>query len=238
MKKHFVSVLIVIGSCATLLAQKTVNDPNTEKRNITGFHAVDVSTGIKLVLTEGVVEEVAVSAATVEFRDNIITKVENGVLRIYYKNEFMKNFKREKRELKAYVSYKSLDQLDAYTGAEVEIDGILKSASLKMKANTGGVIKGAINIDVLEVDQDTGSIITLTGEADKLDVEGDTGSMFKGIDLNTRNCSATASTGAGVYITVQKELNVKANTGGYIKYRGDAGIREVKTNTGGSVTKI
>jgi hypothetical protein len=37
---------------------------------------------------------------------------------------------------------------------------------------------------------------------------------------------------------VEKELNVKANTGGYVKYKGNAGIREVKTNTGGTVSKI
>ena len=46
------------------------------------------------------------------------------------------------------------------------------------------------------------------------------------------------STGAGIYISVEKELNVKADTGGYIKYKGNAGIREIKTNTGGYVSKI
>ena len=46
------------------------------------------------------------------------------------------------------------------------------------------------------------------------------------------------STGAGIHISVEKELNVKADTGGYVKYKGNAGIREIKTNTGGSVSKI
>jgi hypothetical protein len=33
-------------------------------------------------------------------------------------------------------------------------------------------------------------------------------------------------------------MNVKANTGGYVKYKGEGGIREIKTNTGGYVSRI
>ena len=239
MKKLFLFILATITSCSVLLAQKTINDPNAEKRNVTGFHGVHVSTGIRLILTEGSTEEVAVSASKAEYRDKIITEVKNGILKIYYENKFGSiNKRKEKKDLKAYVSYKSLDNLNANTGAEVQIEGILKSSSLKMAANTGAIIKGAIDINDLKVDQNTGSIVTLTGEAGKIEVDGDTGSMFKGIDLKTDNCSATASTGAGVYITVSKELNAKADTGGYVKYKGDAGIRELKTHTGGSISKI
>ena len=47
---------------ALLMAQKEINDPNAEARNVKGFHAVKVSTGIQLVLTQGTSEAVAVSA--------------------------------------------------------------------------------------------------------------------------------------------------------------------------------
>ena len=239
MKKLFLFLLATVAAFNLLLAQKTINDPNAEKRNVNGFHGVHVSTGIKLILTEGSTEDVAVSASKTEFRDKIITKVENGVLKIYYENKFEAiDRKKERKDLKAYVSYKSLDNLNANTGAQVQIEGTLKSSSLKMIANTGAIINGAINIDDFKVDQNTGSIVTLTGQAGKIDVDGDTGSMFKGIDLKTDNCSAKVNTGAGIYITVNKELNAKANTGGYVKYKGDASIRELKTHTGGSISKI
>jgi hypothetical protein len=238
MKRIFLSLLFAAGFSGMLVAQKTINDAHAEKRNVGSFHGVEVATGIKLILSQGNTEEVAVSASTTEFRDNIVTKVENGILKIHYNYELKINRNKEKKELKAYVSYKNLDFLEANTGAEVEIEGVLKAPSLKMKANTGGVINGDINISELDVNQNTGSVITISGETGKLEVEGSTGSIFRGTDLKTPECNATASTGAGIYITVQKELNVKANTGGYIKYKGDAGIREIKTNTGGSVSKI
>jgi hypothetical protein len=238
MKKLLFSLLLV-ATFSSLLAQKTFSDENAEKRTVGTFHGINVGTGIKLVMTEGTSEEVAVSAATVEFRDRIVTEVKGGILKIYYENKLNAiNKKKEKKDLKAYVSYKMLDELNANTGARVQIEGTLKATTLKMNANTGATIKGTVNISDLDVDQNTGSVITLTGDAAKITIDGDTGSTFEGIALKSDNCSATVSTGAGIYITVQKQLNVRANTGGYLKYKGDSANKDVRVHTGGSVSKI
>jgi hypothetical protein len=238
MKKTY-SLIIAFFALTVGYGQKTIHDANAEKRTVGSFHGIHVATGIELILTEGTTQEVAVSAATTEFRDRIETKVEGGILRIQYDNKLRAaNSRKEKKHLKAYVSYTSLDVLNAHTGAEVRIEGTLKSPALKMEVHTGATVKGKIDVDDLSVDQGTGSEVTFTGRADKLTVEGDTGSMFHGIELLTSNCSVTASTGSGVSITVNKELSVKANTGGFVKYKGDATIREIRTNSGGQVTKI
>lgn len=239
MKKIVFSFLVITIIANAALSQKTINDPNAEKRTIGSFHGIDVGTGIALTLTEGNTEEVAVSAATPEFRDKIVTEVKNGILKIHYENKLGSiNKRKESKNLKAYVSYKTLDLLNANTGAEVKINGSLKSASLALNANTGALVNGEVDINTLKISQNTGSKVTLTGKVDKLEIDGDTGSKFKGEDMNTSNCNVSVSTGAGVYINVQKELNVKANTGGFVKYKGTAGIRDVKTHTGGSVSRI
>jgi hypothetical protein len=239
MKKIILSFMLFAGFSATAFSQKTVNDPNAEKRNVSGFHGINVATGIELVLTAGNTEEVAVSASQTEHRDKIITEVVNGILKIHYETKTGAiNRRNESKNLKAYVSYNALDLLHVTTGAEVIIDGKLEAPVLELKANTGGLVKGEINIGTLKVNQNTGSKITLSGKVDKLEAEGDTGSKFMGEKLNTATCQVEMSTGAGIYISVEKELNVKANTGGYVKYKGNAGIREIKTNTGGTVSKI
>ena len=239
MKKVFLSLLLLTGLVAASFAQKTIKDANAEKRTVGSFHGIDVATGIELTLTKGATEEVAVSASEIEFRNKIVTEVVNGILKIHYETKTGAiNRKNESKNLKAYVSYKSLDELSVTTGAEVNIDGVLESTSLDLKANTGGLVKGEINIGTLKVDQNTGSKITLSGKVNSMEAEGDTGSKFMGENLSTNTCSVEMSTGAGIYIAVEKELNVKANTGGYVKYKGNAGIREIKTNTGGNVSKI
>ncbi|MDP4263836.1 MAG: head GIN domain-containing protein [Bacteroidota bacterium] len=238
MKKIFLSVLLA-ATFYNLLAQKTINDPNVEKRNVSSFHGISVATGIKLMLIEGSTEDVAVSASKAEYRDKIVTEVVNGILEIHYDSKLSAiNKKGEEKRLKAYVSYKKLDKLDVTSGAIVEIEGVLASPSIDLQANTGGLVNGEINITMLKIDQSTGSKITLSGKADKLDVEGNTGSKFLGEDLKTITCSASASTGARIFISVEKELSAKASTGGNIRYKGDGGIREIKTTTGGSISKI
>ncbi len=239
MKKIFMSFLLLAISATMLLAQKTINDANAEKRTVGSFHGIEVATGIKLVLTAGNNEEVAVSAATIEFRNRIVTEVENGILKIHYDSKLGSvNRANESKGLKAWVSYKSLDLLNANTGAKVEINGVLQATSLDLKSNTGGIVDGEVNIKTLTVTQSTGSKITLTGKADNLEIEGGTGSKFEGEDMSTITCNVNVGTGARVTVKAEKELQVKASTGGNVKYKGNAVIREIKTNTGGSVSKI
>ena len=239
MKKTFLFLSIFVGLITTSFAQKTINDANAEKRTVSSFHGIEVATGIQLTLTKGTTEEVAVSASEIEFRDKIVTEVVNGILKIHYETKSGAiNKKNESKHLRAYVSYKSLDLLHVTTGAEANVDGVLEATTFELKANTGGLVKAEMNIGTLTVDQNTGSKITLTGKVDNLDAKGDTGSKFMGEDLTTNTCMIKMSTGAGIYISVEKELNVKADTGGYIKYKGNAGIREIRTNTGGYVSKI
>ena len=239
MKKTLLILSLFVGLVTTSFAQKVINDANAEKRTVGSFHGIDVATGIELTLTKGTTEEVAVSASETQFRDKIVTEVRNGILRIHYETKSGAiNKKNESKRLKAYVSYKALDLLHVTTGAEANVDGVIEATTFELKANTGGLVKAEINIGTLTVDQNTGSKITLTGKVDKLEAEGDTGSKFMGENLTTNTCMVEMSTGAGIYISVEKELNVKADTGGYIKYKGNAGIREIKTNTGGNVSKI
>jgi len=239
MKKTILFLSLFAGLITTSFGQKTINDANAEKRTVSSFHGIDVATGIQLTLTKGTTEEVAVSASEIEFRDKIVTEVVNGILKIHYETKSGAiNKKNESKHLRAYVSYKSLDLLHVTTGAEANVDGVLEATTFELKANTGGLVKAEMNIGSLTVDQNTGSKITLSGNVDKLEAQGDTGSKFMGEDLTTNTCMIKMSTGAGIYISVEKELNVKADTGGYIKYKGNAGIREIRTNTGGYVSKI
>ena len=237
--KKIILLALLIGSVGTLFAQKVIDDQNVEKRTIGSFHGITVQTGIKLVLTEGAAEEVAVSANKIEYRDKIVTEVENGILKIYYENKLGAiNTKKEKKELKAYVSYKKLDELNANTGALVQVEGTIKATSLKMKVNTGATVNGDVKVESLDVNENTGAVVSLSGEADSFHFDGDLGSEFRGEDLKTTNCTASASTGTSVSITVQKELYAKANTGGSVRYKGAANVMNIKTGTGGSVSKM
>ncbi|MDE3143856.1 MAG: DUF2807 domain-containing protein [Bacteroidota bacterium] len=217
MKKILLSFAVMLLAASSVTAQKTVYDNNAEKRTVGSFHAIEVSAGIQVIITKGDKEDLAVSATEKELIAKVETVVKNGVLKISRESDwkFWENFKNSK--IKVYVSYTTLDGLEASSGAS---------------------IRGAdVDINKLFVHQSSGALIELSGRADVLDVSGNSGSQFNGYDLKTVTCIANVNSGADVKINVSKEISAKANSGGSIRYKGDGSIRDINVNSGGSVKK-
>lgn len=64
MKYIFLTVIIGFSFLFAAARQKlSVNDPNTERRNVTGFHAIRAGDGIDIYLIRGNEESIAVSAS-------------------------------------------------------------------------------------------------------------------------------------------------------------------------------
>jgi len=234
-------VLFVSGLFLSLLltAQKQINDANAVKRDVKDFHAVRVSHGIEVLLSEGTEEAVAVSSNYPELRDKIRTDVVNGELRIYFDTDFWDELKHmSKRKLRAYVSFVKLDGVKASSGSTIKVDGTIKATKLNMETSSGASINGRVEVGEMSVDQSSGSTMNISGTVSgKLIADGSSGSTFHGYDLAVENCEADLSSGAGVQVTVNKELSVEASSGGYVKYKGNGLIRNIRTSSGGSVSK-
>jgi len=235
MQKLF-SLLLLTGFIVTASAQKTMNDANAQKRNVSGFHAIEVSGGIDLYLSQGD-EAVAVSASTNEYRDKIITEVVNGVLKIRF--EWKNNIKIDwkNRKLKAYVSFKNLDGLEASGGSDISVDGTIKTTKLNMEISGGSDFKGKVESDELKVNASGGSDVSISGKATRLTIDANGGSDFNGYDFASDICNVEASGGSDVEITVNKELSANASGGSDIHYKGTGLIRDIKTG-GGSIKKV
>jgi hypothetical protein len=226
--------LIMAGASA----QTVVHDANAQVRNVGDFHAIRVSTGIHLYLTQGNETAVAVSASDNTYRDRIKTEVVGGVLKIYYENSNWKFWGDDPRkDLKAYVSCKTIDGLQASSGAHVEVNGELKSTHLDMDLSSGAHFDGKVEVQDLKLEGSSGARGVISGTATSLRVETSSGSAFQGFDLQTDNCDANTSSGGHVDITVRKELSVSASSGGHVNYKGDGVIRNVHTSSGGGVSR-
>src|SRR4030095_15660595 len=109
---------------------------------------------------------------------------------------------------------------------------------LNIETSSGASLDGKVEVGEMLVDQSSGSVIKISGTVSgKLLADGSSGSVFHGYDLAVENCEADLSSGAGVQVTVNKELSVEASSGGYVKYRGNGWIRNIRTSSGGSVSK-
>ncbi|MBL7759543.1 MAG: DUF2807 domain-containing protein [Sediminibacterium sp.] len=215
--KKILSLVICILMLQTGFAQKEVSEANSEKRPVAEFHRIQASSGIEVHISKGDREELAVSVGDLAYLDQVKTVVSNGVLKIYREGEwkFWNTWKNWK--VRVYVSYTNLNGLDANSGASINGTD-LQLKTLNAHATSGGLIK-------------------ITGKADATDVDVNSGGLFRGFDLETLKCTAKATSGGIAQLNVVKELSARANSGGLIRYKGEGLIRDINTNSGGSVKK-
>ncbi len=236
--KKIISLVLFTVIFSAVIAQKTVNDPNAEKRNVSGYHAIEVGGGIDLYLSQGE-EAIAVSASETKYRDRIKTEVKNGVLKIWY--DYKNNLNLDwgaNRKMKAYVSFKNLDKLEGSGGSDIMVEGAIKVSTLSLDVSGGSDFEGKVEANDLKVDASGGSDVKISGTVKKLDIDASGGSDFKGYELAADVCNLQASGGSDVYITVNKELSGDTSGGSDVFYKGNGIVREMKSSGPSSIKKV
>ncbi len=237
MKNLLLSFAVLTGIFSTVIAQKPIHDANAEKRNLSGFHAIEVSGGIDLYLSQGD-EAVAVSASSTEIRDRIKTEVKNGVLKIWFERNIGFHANWSNKKMKAYVSFKDIDGLQASGGSDVMVDGTIAVNKLHLSLSGGSDFKGRVDIAELKVNSSGGSDVKISGTTKNLSIDASGGSDFHGYDLSAETCELVASGGSDIYITVNKEMVANASGGSDIYYKGNGMIRSVKSGGGSEIKKV
>lgn len=237
MKKIQVMLMAIFVSAA-LFAQ-TINDPNAEARTVGSFHAIRVSNAFEVYISQGSEDAVAISASKPEYKEKIITRVENGVLIIRFENDkkFWNSLKGDKQRLKAYISIKKIDKLDVSGACNVFFEEGLSAEELIVNLSGASDIKGKINAKKLVVDINGASDATISGNTADLKVEASGASDFKGFDLVTNYCDAKATGASSVNITVNKELSAHASGASSVRFKGEGLIRDIKTSGASNVSR-
>ena len=239
MNKLFSFFLFLVAT-VSFAQDKIVYDANVEKRTVSGFHAIKVSDGIELLIKQGTMEAVAISAETQEQRQAVITEVVNGELKIYIRRNLEKWWKQLRSKgvkVKAYVSFKNLDKIDGSSGTATTIDGSLTGTELFIDLSSGASLTGELKMDKLDIDQSSGARSNLMGSVQNLDVKTSSGAHFNGYNLAADTGKADASSGGKIELSVTKEIAASASSGGGINYRGQASISKISTSSGGKIKR-
>lgn len=233
-------LLLLVSFFATigLPAQKTVHDANAETRQAKNFHAIAISDGIDLYLTQSNEEAVAVSASASEYRDRIRVEVVDGELKIYYDRQNLLSLNWGNRKLKAYVSIKNIDRLKASGGSDVYIDNELKADQLSMHLSGGSDFRGKLNSKNLTIAATGGSDVYLSGSAEKVVIHSSGGSDVHAYELASDYCTVESSGGSDVHITVNKEINGNASGGSDVYFKGTAINNSVKKTEESGFKKV
>ena len=236
MKKIFV---LLTGLCFSVIvnAQKQfVVDPNAEIRTVNGsYNKIMVAGGIDLYLSQSDNEALAVSASEEKYIAAIKTTVEDNTLKIYYEGE--KNWNNRNKRMRAYVSFKELEKLEASGASDILVAGEIKVPSLLLKLSGASDFKGSVSVNALSMDLSGASDVNINGTASVVNIESSGASDIKGYDLTADVCTAKASGASDVNITVNKELNAHASGASEIYYKGSAVIKDMESSGASKVAK-
>lgn len=231
------SLLILIFSAFSthLLGQTIINDPNVEVRNVDSFSGIKASDGIDIYLSQSDDYALGVSASDKKYIDGIKTEIKNGVLVISYDGSSFKY--NNNRKLRAYISFKNIESLEASGACDYVISGTLIANSLRIKLFGASEVKGAINIENLQIDISGASLVKLNGTAQNLKINASGASDAKNYDLSADNCVADLSGASDVTITVNKSLIAKAGGASTLYYKGNPEKKDVSSEGASSISQ-
>jgi hypothetical protein len=239
MKK--ITFLLFAFFCALAIAAQTtiINDGNAEKRAVTNFHAIKVSSSIDLFLNQGNEEGVAVSASEEEYRNRIKTEVTDGILNIWFDGKGMNwGWGGKNKKLRVYVSAKTLRGLAASGACDVIVSGTLQLDAMEMYFSGASDFKGTVSANRLKINISGASDVTIQGKVESLSIKASGASNFRGYELAANECEASASGASDVEVNVNKALNASATGASDIHAKGEGVIKNKSTSGASSIKKI
>lgn len=233
---RYLLALLTLISFSVSAQNKIIYDANVVTRQAGPFTKIEISGGIDLFLSQSDTEAIAVSAGNEQSRDAIITRIEDGVLKIYTDNKSWK-ISRGYTKRVAYVSCKQLEKIMASGSSDVIIDGSLSGQDLSISLSGASDLKGSLVVNRLKLDQSGASDITLKGKVNELEISVSGASEVKAYELQAETCKATASGASDVKVTVAKTLSVVLSGASSFNYMGEGSVTNVQSSGASKISK-
>ncbi|WP_312174573.1 DUF4252 domain-containing protein [Chryseobacterium sp.] len=239
----------------SFVSQNTTSYLNGESRNVGDFSGVQVSTGVIVNFKQENPTSVKVIADADKLQ-YIVTKVDNGVLKVYVDNKGQKTLKF--KNISVNVSSPRIDNIKTSSGAifnaintinekTVSVDlssgsvinGDFNSDNTKMELSSGAVINSTINTKQIAVKASSGAVANLNGRVNAGSIDVSSGAVCNSEKFQFNELEAEATSGGVVTGNVAERLKATASSGGSIKYKGNPRVdANISKTSGGSLKQI
>jgi len=201
------------------------------------FSEIHVTTGIELIITQGAAEHAKIVADDALIDAIVVEQSGNSV---NIKWELIKSTRKRwlNRTAKVFISYQNLNLIEATEGSSVKTENTLKSNILSILVTSGAIVTAGIDCPELQMRTNSGASALLNGNVGKLKLESSSGSRVNAVEMTSGYASVTASSGADVKISVSKELQATASSGGNIRYKGNPVVENSAGSKSGNVKAI
>ncbi|RNA63673.1 DUF4252 domain-containing protein [Chryseobacterium nematophagum] len=240
----------------TLVGENTTSYLNGENRNVGPFSGIEASTGVNVVFKQEGSTSVKV-IADADKLEYIITKVENGILKVYVDNKGVKNLRF--KNISVNVSSPKMNLIKTSSGASFSTANTVKESNLTIDASSGSIIKGNfdvsnkanieatsgsnikadINSENITIKGSSGSNTTFVGKVKSGKIDISSGAYCKTEDLKLDYAEAESTSGGFLSVNVANKLTVRASSGGAVRYKGNPTIESnINKVSGGSLKSL
>ncbi len=225
MNKVGILFILVLTACSAFAQE-------SETRQLASFKSIRVGEAIDVYIKKGDKESAKVEVESVRLSD-VLTEVSGSQLRIHMRSGNYHN----RKSVKVYVTYVSIDRIGASSAASIFSEGVVKASSLDISASSAANIELQVEADDVTVDVGSAGDITLEGKAKTLRVDAGSAGSVDAYNFECERVDASVSSAGTAKVNVTKTLDAEASSGGSIRYRGNPTNTNTDSSSGGSVKK-
>ncbi|HEX8562999.1 MAG TPA: head GIN domain-containing protein [Flavobacterium sp.] len=203
----------------------------TSTREVAEFTSVAADRGMEVIVQQSDSRSVIVEADS-NLHKNIITTVENGVLRVSSDENIF-----NASTLKVIVKMPVIRGLETSGGASIKSANTLRSNAINMVASSGSEMEINLESDKVLCEASSGSHITVRGKALSLDTSSSSGSEVDATGLLANDVTAQANSGSSAEVHPIVMLDAKASSGSSVNYHSIPKNIKVEESSGGSVSQ-
>lgn len=198
-------------------------------RDISGFNTVKITGRFVVTLEEGDQEGVSFKIDGA-LEEDVIVEQKGQSVHIKMKLGIYND-----ADLRATLTYKKLEGVEAWSGAQLILPDLLEQDFVSLKAQAGSQISADLSVANAQALSSKGSQITLVGTSKRFEATTNTGGIIDALKLKSEKVIAKAATGSETKVQATKSLQARATSGGIIEYTGNPREKSIKETLGGEV---
>lgn len=232
------AILLVTMACSItrltpttppLTNEKDQNVLVSEIRQLDAFTRIDMDGGAKVILVQGSEHSITVEGSR-RVVDQVITKVNDGVLEINFRDRML--FENWGENLTLTITFTNLSDFRLDGGVELIADG-LNLENLNITINGGASVKmNDLLLNTLGMTLLGGGDIQVSGIAETQNVKVSGGTSYKAEDLQSANVSVEIIGAANVVVWATEALNLDLAGAYSVSYWGSPEITQSVTGLG------
>lgn len=202
--------------------------------DVAPFTAIDISSGIKAVVTVGGDQSVVADSANQQYLDELKLEVRGDTLHAWIDWDIFDIFEFD-REVSITISVPALTEAEASAGADVDVTGMTgQSISLEASAGARLDVRG-VAAERFDIDASAGATVDVDGTCGQSSVDSSAGAQVRADRLLCEEVDANASAGAGADVHASLSVRANASAGANIRVYGNPGQIDQETSAGGGV---